>query len=164
VELLPADHPWAGYARTVVVVVRPDSPDLVVAAAPEGETGRWPWPTDDAVHVLTAWDPGGARPGDVENRRRQADLEGELRALAPREMWTAVGADPVSGRREEGVAVSGLDLDVVRVLGARYGQDAIFEWTPQEWAIVACPGGRREAFGWSVTGNEEVERSEPPSL
>jgi hypothetical protein len=153
VDLLAPDDPWAGYARTVVAIVRPDAPDLVVAAAPAGETGRWPWSDDDAVHVLTAWDPGDARPGDVENRRRQADLASEIRALAPRRMWTALGVDPVSGRREEGVAVFGLDPDVLVALGRRYGQDAIFEWTPREWAIVACGGGWREAFGWSVSGD-----------
>ncbi|HEY6473694.1 MAG TPA: DUF3293 domain-containing protein [Acidimicrobiales bacterium] len=155
-ELLAPDDPWAAYARTVVVIVRPDSPNLVVAAAPVGEAGGWPWPAGDAVHVLTAWDPGDARPGDVENRRRQADLEGEIQALAPGGMWTAVGVDAVSEHREEGVAVCGLDLDVVVALGARYDQDAIFEWTASEWAIVACRGGRREAFGWSVTGGLRV--------
>jgi hypothetical protein len=160
VDLLPPDDPWAGYARTLVVIVRPDAPNLVVAAAPAGETGAWPWPTPDVVHVLTAWDPGDARPGDVENRRRQADLEGELQARSPGELWTAVGVDPVSEHREEGVAVTGLDLDVVVALGARYGQDAIFEWTSQEWAIVACRGGRREAFGWSVGPGGEAGAGE----
>lgn len=150
-DLLAPDDPWAGYARTVVVIVRPDAPDLVVSAAPAGGTGAWPWTAGDAVYVLTAWDPGVARPGEIENRRRQADLEGEIQALAPSEMWTAVGVDRVSEHREEGAAVRGLDLDVLVALGARYGQDAIFEWTPREWAIVACRGGRREAFGWSVS-------------
>jgi hypothetical protein len=150
VDLLAPDDPWCDYARTVVVIARPAAPDLVVAAEPVGETGRWPWSGGDAVHVLTAWDPGAARPGDVENRRRQADLEGEIRAMAPSEMWTAVGENPVSQHREEGVAVGGLSLGVLLALGASYGQDAIFEWTPQEWAIVACRGGRREAFGWSL--------------
>ena len=145
------DDPWAAYARTVVVVVRPGTPNLVVAAAPAGDVGAWPWAVGDTVHVVTAWDPGDARPGDVENRRRQAELEAEIEALLPRESWTAVGMDPVSAHQEEGVAVRGLDLDVMVGLGARYGQDAIFEWTPGEWAIVACRGGRRERFGWSLT-------------
>ena len=39
--------------------------------------------------------------------------------------------------------------DVVR-LGGRYGQEAIFVWTPDEWAVLACSGGRRVAFGWSL--------------
>jgi len=107
------------------------------------------------VHILTAWDPGDARPADAENRANQSALEAELRASssgpALDELWDAVGVDPVSGHREEGVAVRGLTLDTVRHLGARYGQDAVFEWTPQSWAVVACDGDRRSDFGWVVT-------------
>lgn len=152
VDLLAPDDPWASYARTVVVVVRPEATDLVVAAAPlaEAERGVWPWPDRDARHVLTAWDPGDVRPGDAENRRAQAKLEEELHALAPPAVWTARGVDPEEAREDEGVVVRGLDLEVVLALAARYGQDAIFEWTPGEWAIVACAGGRRESFGWAL--------------
>ena len=150
-ELLPPDDPWASYARTVVVIVRPATCNLVVEAASPGEAGAWPWGTDDAVHVLTAWDPGDARPGEEVNRASQAALEAELEVLAPDELWNAVGVDHVSGHREEGVAVCGLTLDAVLELGSRYGQDAIFEWTPEAWAVVACRGDRRVDFGWSAT-------------
>lgn len=135
----------------VVVVVRPGEANLVVEAAPPGQAGVWPWPTADAVHILTAWDPGDARPGQGENRANQAALEADLEVLGPYEAWSAVGVDPASGHREEGAAVSGLLLDVVLDLGARYGQDAIFEWTPRAWAVVACRGDRRVEFGWSAT-------------
>jgi hypothetical protein len=151
VELLPPDDPWAHYARTVVVIVRPGVNNLVVEAAPPGRTGEWPWQADDTVHVLTAWDPGDARPGAEANRAQQAALEAELENLAPDELWDAVGVDPESGHREEGVAVRGLALDAVLDLGARYGQDAVFEWTPGGWAIVACRGDRRCDFGWVAT-------------
>jgi hypothetical protein len=151
VELLPSDDPWASYARTVVVIVRPDAANLVVEGAPPGETGAWPWPTDDTVHVLTAWDPREARRGEEENRVHQAALEADLKGLVPDEPWDAVGADPVTGHREEGVAVRGLTLEAVLDLGARYGQEAVFEWTPQAWAVVACDGGRRTDFGWSAS-------------
>ena len=43
----------------------------------------------------------------------------------------------------------GLPEADVLALGARYGQDAVFAWTPAEWAIVACRGGRRLASAWS---------------
>jgi hypothetical protein len=111
----------------------------------------WPWPDDAAVHILTAWDPGDARPDEDQNRANQAGLEAELRELGPDELWSAVGVDPVSGHREEGVVVCGLALDAVRDLGARCGQDAVFEWTPATWAIVACRGDRRVDFGWAAT-------------
>lgn len=150
-DLLPRDDPWVSYARTVVVVVRPGLANLVVEAAALGRTGAWPWPTADAVHILTAWDPGNTRLGEDENRVMQAALEAELGGLAANEMWNAVGVDRVSGHREEGAAVSGLALDVVLDLGALYGQDAIFEWTPLTWSVVACRGDRRVDFGWSAT-------------
>ena len=35
-------------------------------------------------------------------------------------------------------------------LGRGYGQDAVFAWTPTEWAIVACGGGRRLVSSWSL--------------
>ena len=71
----PGD-PWASYARTVVEIVRSGVGDLVVRSAPPGDVGEWPWPSPDPVHILTAWDPGGERPGEADNRRRQADAGG----------------------------------------------------------------------------------------
>lgn len=154
VELLAPDDPWATYARTVVLILRPDTTDLVIEAAPPGRAGTWPWPTEDPVHLVTAWDPADARPGEEANRLHQASLEAALGAMGPCEMRAAVGVDPVSGHREEGVAVRGLALDAVLDLGARYGQDAIFAWTPPVWAVVACRGDRRCDFGWSATGGQ----------
>jgi hypothetical protein len=152
VDLLAPDDPWRSYARTEVVIARPGATNLVVEAAPIGSVGRWPWPwaPERVVHVVTAWDPGDARPGEEENRRRQVALERDLELLAPGEAWPAVGVDPVSGDREEGVAVCGLDAGQARELGARHGQDAIFEWTREDWTIVACRGERRAVFGWSL--------------
>jgi len=147
VDLAP-DDPWASYARTVVEVERPGAP-LVVRAAPPGAVGLWPWPDAAVVHILTAWDPGDERPGVAVNRERQASLEEDLRPLATGR-WRAVGVDPDSGHREEGVAVTGVSEETALELGARYRQDAIFAWTPEAWAIVACAGGRRVVLGWAV--------------
>ena len=108
------------------------------------------------MHILTAWDPGPERPGVVINRARQGALETDLRPLAET-LMAAVGVDPVTGRREEGVAVIGVAESAVLTLGARYGQDAVFAWTPAEWSIVGCRGGRRLASGWAV----EASNSDP---
>jgi hypothetical protein len=148
---LPPDDPWASYARTVVEIARPGEADLVLRSARSGERGEWPWTSSDPVQVLTAWDPGDKLLAEQVNRERQAALEEELQGLGPAGWWLAVGVDPVSGHREEGVAVRGLAEQVVRQLGARYEQDAIFSWSPSEWAIVACTGARRVALGWSVS-------------
>lgn len=134
----------------MVEITRPGEGDLVVFPAPLGEVGEWPWRTASPVHVLTAWDPGLERPRAAENRRRQVELEALLGALAGR-IWAAMGVDPVSGHREEGVAVRGVSEADVLALGARFGQDAIFAWTPAEWTIVGCTEGRREASGWTST-------------
>jgi hypothetical protein len=148
VEAPPAD-PWAVYARTVVEIRPPGSADIMVRSAPPGRSGAWPWESALPVHILTAWDPGEERLGDQENRVRQAALEADLRRVT-RDLWSAVGVDPVSGHREEGVAVRGVSDAEARVLGARYRQDAIFVWTPDAWVITACKGERRVVLGWSV--------------
>ena len=150
--LEPGD-PWASYERTVVEIVRPGEGNLVVRSAPLGVAGEWPWPWPEPVHILTAWDPGAERPGEADNRLRQRALEAELRPMASG-IWVAVGVDPVSGHREEGVAVVGVSGAVAAALGARYRQDAIFTWTPAAWTIVACAGGRRQVCGWSTARPE----------
>ncbi len=150
--LAPGD-PWESYARTVVEIARAGGQDVVVRSAPPGQVGEWPWASDEPVHVLTAWDPGDERPGEEENRRRQAALEADLRSLAGVQ-WPALGVDPVTGHREEGVAVCGVSEADVVALGGRYRQDAVFVWTPTAWTILACAGGRRVASGWSLGAPE----------
>jgi hypothetical protein len=153
-SLLPPEDPWAAYADTIVQIVRPAEGDFVtVRGAPPGEardeSGCWPWPSEDAVPVLTAWDPGDERPGRAVNRRLGADLESEVRRRATRVLH-AVGVDPSSAHREEGVAAPGLAVDDAVALGARYRQDAIFVWTPDAWSIVSCRDDRRVDLCWSV--------------
>jgi hypothetical protein len=146
--------PWVSYGRTVVEILQPEAGTLRVRSADGADTASWPWPTGDPVHILTAWDPGLERPGQVINRARQAALERDLRRFTET-LMVAVGVDPVTGHREEGVAVIGVAESVVLALAARYGQDAVFAWTPAEWSIVGCRGGRRLTSDWAL------ERSNP---
>lgn len=145
---LPSD-PWDSYRRTVVEISWPGLGTLCLRAAPEPDDSHWPWPDGSTVHIVTAWDPGPERPGPEVNRVRQAALEVDLLARG-HPLAAAAGVDPVSGHREEGVAVRGAPESDVLALGARYGQDAVFAWTPREWSIVACRGGRRLTGGWSL--------------
>jgi uncharacterized protein DUF3293 len=155
VSLLPPDDPWAAYAGTIVQIVRPSEGDFVTvrgvpAGASRGESARWPWPSEEPVCILTAWDPGDERPGVAINRRRGAALEASVRGRA-RRVLHAVGVDPSSEHREEGVAALGLSVDDAVALGARYRQEAMFVWTPDAWSIVSCRGdARRVEFSWSV--------------
>ena len=144
------DDPWFGYVSTIVQVVRPDATDLAIRAAPAGQVDRWPWTADTPVFVLTAWDPGDERFSDEVNRSRQTALESELQSQTHR-LWRARGFDPSTGYRDEGVAVCGLSEGVVLDAGARFGQDAVFSWTPGAWAIVSCSAQRRLTLGWILS-------------
>ena len=156
------EDPWASYERTVVEILRPGGDSLRVRSAPDVDQESWPWPDRRPVHLLTAWDPGLERPGVDVNRMRQAALEADLELLSG-ELLVAIGVDSATGRREEGVAVRGLPEAEVLALGVRYGQDAVYAWTPVEWVIVACQGGRRLATGWSLVVPDPGFRFSPAS-
>ena len=145
---VPLDDPWFGYANTVVEVIGPNA-GVAVRAAPAGDVGVWPWATEAALFVLTAWDPGEVRFSVEVNRARQSALDAELRPRAE-STWRARGVDPSTGYGDEGVAVRGLAESDVCEIGARYGQDAVFAWTPRAWTIVACVGARRLSLGWRI--------------
>lgn len=146
---LAPEDPWSSYERTVVEILWPGGGSLLVRSAPDVHEDSWPWPDRKPVHLLTAWDPGLERPGVDVNRMRQAALEADLELLSG-QLLVAIGVDSATGRREEGVVVRGVPEAEVLALGVRFGQDAVFSWTPAEWAIVACRGGRRLASGWSL--------------
>ena len=135
--------------RTVVHIARPGGSWLRVRPATASDPAGWPWPDRRPLHILTAWNPGSERPGDGVNRARQVALEADLERLAL-PFVSAVGVDPATGRREEGVAVRDAAGSAMVALTADYGQDAIFAWTPEEWSIVACGDGRRLTSGWSI--------------
>jgi Protein of unknown function (DUF3293) len=146
---VPPDDPWVSYQRMVVEISWPGGGLQRVRAAPRSDEAQWPWPDGRTVHIVTAWDPGAGRPGPDVNRVRQAALETDLLARGHL-LAAAAGTDPVSKHREEGVALRGAPESDILALAARYGQDAVFAWTPGEWSIVACRGGRRLTSGWSL--------------
>jgi len=65
--------------------------------------------------------------------------------------WAAVGRDPDSAHHEEGLAVAGLTESEGVDLGRRYGQAAVYVWTPEAWTVVSCTGDRCRTYGWRVT-------------
>jgi hypothetical protein len=141
------EEAWAAYARTVVEISPRAQATLRIFPAPKGEVGAWPLGFEAEIFVITAWNPH-SRPLDNKiNRVRQEALETELLSL---EHYPAVGLDPSSDYREEGVAVSGLSEVEAINLGARYNQNAIFAWTPTAWRILSCVDERREESGWLV--------------
>lgn len=89
------------------------------------------------LHVLTAWNPGVARPtradNDAANERLRVDLV--ERGLLP---IRAIGADPDSDHFEESWAVGGLHDDEARLIGATYGQVAVFRIANGAQTVFAC--------------------------
>ena len=92
------------------------------------------------VHVITAWNPGDQRPTDQANRAANQELFEQLvtRGLEP---VRAVGQDPDSVHAEESWAVSGTTDDIVRELGAQFGQVAVFRITTGHQTVLACQEG-----------------------
>lgn len=91
----------------------------------------------EVVHVITAWNPGDARPTRVENDAVNERLRVDLvdRGLHP---VRAIGSDPDSGHFEESWAVVGLNDDEARAIGAAFGQVAVFRLSTGIQTVLAC--------------------------
>lgn len=89
------------------------------------------------IHVITAWNPGDARPSRTENDAANDQLLSRLTVLGC-EPRRAVGADPDSGHFEESWAVEGLSDDQARAVGAEFGQVAVFRLSGDVQTVLAC--------------------------
>jgi hypothetical protein len=146
--MIAADR-WAEYTRTVVEVLVPDGTRFQLSPRAVGDVGPWPSALDAPVQFLTAWDPGDERPGEAENRRRQAALEDDLSARGLT-IWHTVGRDGESDHAEEGVAVIGMEEEDALAVALDYLQAAIFSWTPTAWSTVSCVDDTRHDAGWRM--------------
>ncbi|HEY2221119.1 DUF3293 domain-containing protein [Actinomycetospora sp.] len=139
------DDRLADYARARVVL---ECPGGRLTVRPADRPGRYPLGVSP-VHVLTAHNPGAARLGAAENRRRQDALEAELAGLGL-EVTRAVASAEDGTHAEESAAVVGWDDDGALALARRFGQDAIFRWSETAWAVVPCDGGPALLLGWTL--------------
>lgn len=139
------DDRLADYTQARVVF---ELPGGRLTLRPAGHPGRYPFDASP-LHVLTAYDPGAARPGAAANRRAQASLEAELtgRGLT---VIRAVASAEDGTHAEQSAAVVGWDDDEALALARRFGQDAIFRWSPEAWAVVPCDGGPARRLGWAL--------------
>jgi hypothetical protein len=142
------DERFAGYLQARVVFGSLGGRRLTVR--PAAHPGPYPL-TDSPVHVLTAHNPGAERPGDAENRRRQDALEAELAGLGLTVVRAVASAEDGT-HAEDSVAVVGWDDAAALALARRYGQDALFRWSPAAWEVVPCDGGPSLRSGWTVEG------------
>jgi hypothetical protein len=145
---------WDLY-RAAVVGVRFKDRVVRVEPRPLGTAaGSFPRPVGSLVviHVITAWNPcGRTAPADA-NARAQLTLLGEIhrRGLA---WWPAEGSDAGGTHREESVAVAGLSDTAARALGRRFGQDAVFAWTPAVLRVLACDTDAVATSGWAASAH-----------
>jgi Protein of unknown function (DUF3293) len=130
---------WERYAQTIIAVETVDGwLDLNGPQAVE----KLPWA--GPLHVITAWNPGGLRSQD-ENQKWQTALENELWATGHK-LHRAFGRSTTTTHQEDSVAVEGLDRAEAIQIGARYEQDAIFEVTDDEVFVLACHESRLTAI------------------
>lgn len=88
--------------------------------------------------VMTAWNPGLARPGEAANRLRNAELQTRLEGTGL-EVWRADGCDPQGGMAEEGFLVWGMSTPDACRLAREFGQFAIYAYDADGVrVVVAC--------------------------
>lgn len=134
-----------------------DGRHLVVLPRPAGTAeGRFPL-TTAPLHVVTAWNPGGRRADPVANATADRALRAEVAELGLR-AEEAEGRAPDGTWAERSLAIVGADEAVVLDLARRYGQAAIYRWTPTERAVVWCDDRPDDVQGWAMT---EVARPRP---
>lgn len=93
-------------------------------------------------HVLTAWNPGAARPSAADNHAANERLHCALVSLGLHP-HPAVGRDaaPGSSHAELSWAVTGLTDDQARALGLCFGQWAVFRIEPGRQTVIGCDEG-----------------------
>jgi hypothetical protein len=147
-----ADTPsnWDLY-RNAVVDIRFPGRTVRVEPRPCGTAeGLFPELADSAtVFVITAWNPLGRTASAEDNARAHGLLLDEIRRCGLI-WWSAEGGDASGTHREESAAVVGLSETAARELGHRFGQDAIFAWTPDAWRVLACDSEAAAVSGWAV--------------
>ncbi|MDX2525182.1 DUF3293 domain-containing protein [Streptomyces europaeiscabiei] len=143
---------WELY-RTAVVDIRFGDRAVRVEPRPRGTAeGFFPVPAGSVtVHVITAWNPRGRTTSDDVNACAQRVLLDEIRRRGLTS-WPAEGGDACGTHREESVAVVGLSDTAARDLGRRFGQDAVFAWTPDAWRALACESSAVAVSGWAASG------------
>ncbi|MFK0112138.1 DUF3293 domain-containing protein [Streptomyces sp. NPDC091217] len=149
----PKPAQWANYRRAVVDIAFP-SHSIRITPDPSGGAPGRPYPLNSAhtIHIVTAFNPRGHNTTVQANLRAQHEL---LRNLGLRGLrwWPAVGGDVAGTHAEISAAVVGMDDTQARALGQRFGQDAVFAWSPTSWRLLGCAEAIHDtvAAGWHAT-------------
>jgi hypothetical protein len=130
-------HLWRGRDH---LVVEPREPNTTDGVFPTGVA---------TVHVITAWNPGGRRTDPAVNAQAERAQRAELAELHLT-VWDAEGWAPDDRWAEASAAVLDADEAAMLALARRYGQSAIYRWTPDHRAVVWCDGRPDDLQGWAL--------------
>ena len=123
------------YERTLYDVHLPDGTvTLMVRRAPLGNSGPI---RDRRLAIVTAYNPGHARPGDEANRAANERLRAEIEARG----WAwygALGYSPERDHEEPSFAVLDVSEDDTLELAHRFGHRAIFVWDGRRGRLAWC--------------------------
>ena len=138
---------WSEYANAHARLHLPDGSTLE-AGPIQGATnqGTFADPAGRTIHVITADNPGRDVSAEVNMSAHRQLLE-----RADELHWDylhAHGGDPAWTHVEACIAALGADLEDVLRVGRDFAQDAIFEWTPQQWSLVMCDESMRADYAW----------------
>ncbi|SNT57558.1 Protein of unknown function [Streptosporangium subroseum] len=141
---------WTLYRQAVVDVQLADRTLRVTPSPWDMTTGFFPESSGRTIHVITAFNPGGRTVPAEDNYRAQGVLLDEIdrRGVA---WWPAAGGDAHGVHVEKSAAVVGLSEAAACELGRRFGQDAIFAWTPGSWRLLSCSSDDSAVYGWRTT-------------
>jgi hypothetical protein len=139
--------PWVHYLAAHAWIGLPDSVLHVEPAPPGHADGHFPAGPSERIHIITAWNPRGTAIDDESNRAAQQALEADLTEHGLR-WYPAEGGSEDRYHLEASAAVIGLSRTDAVALGRTYRQDAIFEWTSQDWSVVGCDVASPPSMGW----------------
>ncbi len=129
----------AEYGKTRVAFTDDAGIDWVVRATKSPEYWMLQPPHFEAVTseawVITAWNPRSEGAPAAENAAANVALVAEISAEGYR-LTPAVGFSPDLAWREDSFLVHDPDPAWLRDAARRFGQNAVFRWTPSVWEVV----------------------------
>lgn len=90
-----------------------------------------------ALAIITAWNPGAARPGEAENRGANLRLEAEI-ARRGATWFPARGRDAAATHIEPSFAITGISPEDALDVGRQFGQAAIVYADGGRVALLWC--------------------------
>ncbi len=111
---------------------------LGIPAADEAPLADLPPELSEGAWIITAWNPGSRELGRPDNDARNAALAREIATLGGR-CWPAWGRARDGEWAEASWVIVGLSRADALVLGARFGQNAIFWLDEDGLQVVPMP-------------------------